>query len=390
MAGTLLFTGFPARAESPDLGSGAAPTGSDFKVFGRVVADYAAASGDNTVFDISSGELRTARIGLAGKIYDRVKVKAELSIDDDGDAALTDIYAEYNIGRPKIRIGQFKTPNALDEAASSRFISTHERSAFTDAFALDRRVGAAILEGNDRYSYMLGVFAQNIEDDTFGGYAIAGRFTYSPQLGSDDVQTHFGVSARYRNVGADQSLIRYRQRPITHIPGRIIATDRIAGSDLFIGFETAVTKGGFWASGEYALTVPDCDLCPDNVTFSGGYIDAGFIWKGERKIKGARFDRPTVFRGVDEGGPGAFAFVVRVDTIDLQGASVDGGAYNSYTIGADWWPTSHIRLGVNGFIIDADLGDTAGGLDAAFADAVLAGIREETVRGVTVRAQVDF
>ncbi|VAW00444.1 hypothetical protein MNBD_ALPHA05-257, partial [hydrothermal vent metagenome] len=84
----------------------------------------------------------------------------------------------------------------------------------------------------------------------------------------------------------------------------------------------------------------------------------------------------------DEGGLGALAFALRADTIDLENAPTSGGAYNSYTVGADWWLTERIRLGVNGYIVDADLGETPSGLDAAFAGAVLAGLRDETVRGV--------
>jgi phosphate-selective porin OprO and OprP len=380
-----------AFAGDSDIRPAVAPALSNFKVFGRVLADYAIASGDNADFDISSGELRTARVGLSGKLYGRAKFKAELSIDNGGDVALTDVYVDYNIGRQKLRIGQFKTPNSFNEQTSSKFTPTHERAAFTDAFSLNRRVGVAILESRERYSYELGIFAQNIKGEaTFGGYAVAGRFTLAPELGVEGLQTHFGVSARYRKTDSDQPLLRYRQRPVSHIPGRILATERFASSDVFIGVETAAAKGRFWAAGEYALTFASCVACPGDNTLSGGYIEAGFMVNGEPRLKGARFDRPKIFSSVDEGGLGALAFALRVDTIDLENAPTSGGAYNSYTIGADWWLTARTRLGVNGYIIDADLGETTAGLDAAFAGAVLAGFSDETVRGVAFRAQFDF
>jgi phosphate-selective porin OprO and OprP len=389
--GVVFVSATAALAGSPDAGRPVAPALSDFKIFGRVVADYAIASGDNSDFDISSGELRTARVGLSGKLYGRAKFKAELSIDNDGDVALTDVYVDYNIGRPKLRIGQFKTPNSFNEQTSSRFTPTHERAAFTDAFSLNRRVGVAVLESRDRFSYTLGIFAQNIKGEaTFGGYAVAGRFTFAPELGVEGLQTHFGVSARYRKADSDGPLFRYRQRPVSHIPGRILATDRFAASDVFIGFETAAAKGRFWAAGEYALTFASCDACFGDNTLSGGYIEAGFMVNGEPTLKGARFDRPKIFNGVNEGGLGALAFALRADTIDLENAPTSGGGYNSYTIGADWWLTERIRLGANGYIVDADLSETTLGLDAAFAGAVLAGLRDETVRGVAFRAQVDF
>ncbi len=389
--GAVIISGPAALAGSPDNNPAIAPALSDLKIFGRVVADYAIASGENSDFDISSGELRTARIGLSGKLYGRAKFKTELSIDNDGDIALTDAYMEYNIGGPTIRVGQFKTPNSFNEQTSSKYTLTHERAAFTDAFSLNRRVGVAVLENRYRYSYALGIFAQNIEGEkTFGGYAVAGRFTLAPEFGVEGLQTHFGVSARYRKTDSDGPLLRYRQRPVSHIPGRILATERFASSDVFIGLEAAAATGRFWAAGEYALTVASCDACPGDDTLSGGYIEAGFMVNGEPTLKGARFDRPKVFSGVDEGGLGALALALRADTIDLENAPTSGGGYNSYTIGADWWLTARIRLGVNGYIIDADLGETTAGLGAAFADGVLAGLRDETVRGAAFRAQFDF
>ncbi len=389
--GAVFFSGPAALAAPPDTGQSVAPALSDPKVFGRVVADYAIASGENSAFDISSGELRTARIGLSGKLYGRTKFKAELSIDNDGEVALTDAYVEYKIGGPMIRVGQFKTPNSFNEQTSSKYTLTHERAAFTDAFSLNRRVGVAVLESRERYSYALGIFAQNIEGEaSFGGYALAGRVTLAPRFGALGLQTHFGVSARYRKADTDQPLFSYSQRPASHIPGRILATERFAASDVFIGFETAVAKGRFWAAGEYALTFPTCAACLGDDALSGGYIEAGFMVNGEPALKGARFDRPTVFSDVDEGGLGALAFALRVDTIDLENAPTSGGAYNSYTIGADWWLSAQMRLGVNGYIIDADLGETTAGLDPAFASMVLAGLGDETVRGVAFRAQFDF
>ncbi len=361
----------------------------EVNVFGRVMYDYAYADGENTQFSISEPELRNARIGAEIKFAGRGKIKAEVHTDDSGDVILTDAYAEFKTGLDiaKLRIGQFKTPNSLDEITSSRFISAHERGAFSDAFELNRRIGVALTGKTERHTYMLGVFGQNIDDaSTFGGYAIAGRATFSPNLGDDDLNIHTGLSFRYRNVDADQPQLRYRQRPVTHIPGRIISTGRIADSDTFAGAEAAITKGPFWAAGEYAVTFADCTACAEDPSFSGGYIEAGFILNGRRTLKGGKFDRPKLH----DGRFGAASFVMRYDTIDLNGATINGGSYQAFILGADWWPKKNLRVGVNGFVANADLGDIASGLAQDFADGVSSGLGEETVKGVTLRAQFDF
>ena len=359
------------------------------EIFGRVMYDYAYADGKNTPFSVSEPELRNARIGSKITLPNRGKLKVELHTDDSGDVILTDAYAEMNTGFDiaKLRIGQFKTPNSLDEQTSSRFISVHERAAFSDAFELNRRVGVALTGKTDQHTYMLGVFGQNIDDDaTFGGYAVAGRATYSPNLGIDDLKLHTGASFRFRDTDADQSDLRYRQRPVTHIPGRIISTGRIADSDLFAGVEAALVKGPFWTAGEFAVTFADCSSCSEDPSFSGGYIEAGFILNGEKTLKGGKFDRPKL----DEGRFGAASFVMRYDTLDLNGTAVEGGSYQAFILGADWQPKKYLRLGVNGFIANADLGDVTSGLGQEFADAVTTGLAEETVKGVTLRAQFDF
>lgn len=383
-ASAVMFAATSAQADS----AGDAPV-SDFDLFGRVMVDYAAADSRNTNFEVDDFELRRARIGASLRLMNKVKLKSEINIDESGDIEVTDAYLSFrpDSDLPTIKIGQFKTPNSLDELTSSRFISGHERPAFTDAFDLDRRVGVAITDGGEQYSYFLGVYGQNIHDDaTFGGYAVAGRLTYNPIIPTEDLTVHTGVSFRYRSLDEDQSNFRYRQRPVTHNQGRIIGTDRIADSDVFAGFEAAVLKKSFWFAGEYAATFADCASCAEDPTFTGGYVEAGYMFGGRRTMKKGQFDRPKL-----DGHPlGALSVFFRLDTIDLSDGATSGGSYTSYTLGQDWWITDHVHVGVNGFLVDAKLGDTVSGLDPAFAEAIANMVSEDTVKGVTVRAQFDF
>lgn len=358
-------------------------------VFGRLMFDYAYADGKNTTFGVDETELRGARIGAKVKFSNEAILKTEINTDDSGDVILTDAYLQLNTGLEvaKLRVGQFKTPNSFDEATSSRFTSLLERAAFTDAFELNRRMGIAVTGKTERHTYMLGVFGQNIHDDaTFGGYAVAGRVTYSPKVSAKNTIIHTGVSFRYRDVDASQFSFQYRHRPGVHIPGRIIGADRIAGSDFFVGVEAAVVKGPFWTAGEYALTFTDCTLCTDDPTFSGGYLEAGIMFNGRRIIKGGKFERPEIF----EGHFGTASFALRFDSLDLMEDVINGGSYRSVTFAADWWPKNYLRFGVNGFIANANLGATPSGLDPVFANAIASGVTQETVKGVILRAQIDF
>lgn len=363
----------------------------DVKIFGRFLYQYSQAQGTTTSFDVADGELRTARIGVSGKIFDDHKFKTEIAINGAGDTIFTSAYIELKPfdNDVKIRLGQFKTPNSLVEDTSSRFIVSHERPAFTDAFALDRRVGAMVSKKTDHYTLSLGVFGQNLEEDTFGGYAIAGRATYMP-ASSDSLKIHTGASFRYRELDGNQPLFRYRQKPFVHNVGRIVGTERLADSDIFAGVETAIILKSFWTTAEYGVSFVDCFSCAADPVFSGGYVETGFMVGGKRTYKKGKFARPELTKSIRDGGLGAFSFVARLDMLDLEDGAIDGGDYQSAVIGVDWWPTKNVRFGVNGFIANADLGATESGLDPAFASAVADGVEEETVTGINLRFQFDF
>lgn len=364
------------------------PVVSDINFFGRLVADYASLSGENTDFTLNDGSLRTARLGLEGKIFSRGKFKAELATGSTGDVLLTDAYAsiDLNGSAAVLRAGQFKTTNGFEEKASGRHTSFQERTPFTDAFDIDRRLGVELLGKGSRYTYAIGIFGNNLQDaNRFGSYALAGRTTYEP-IQRDDTVVHIGASARYRDVGRSDPLLQYQQSPVSGLAGNILSTGSIGESDIFAGIELALTKGRFFAASEYAVSFVDCPACSENPDFSGGYVEAGFSIAGRRPIRDGKFQRPEL----DGSRLGAASFVFRIDTIDLSSSDIDGGSYNAYRLGADWWPVAYARISVNGFIANADLGTQLPGLDTAFQDAIRAGVTDETVKGLTVRWQLDF
>jgi len=370
----------------------AQPVFSAVDVFGRFVYEYAFANGENTDFNIDDDEIRTARIGVSGIVAGWGEIKAELATDSSGEVRLTDLYIQ---GKPfggdvSLRVGQFKTPNSLDEETSSRFTSLNERPSFTDAFELNRRVGVALLKSAENHSLFIGFYGQNLKGEkTFGGYAAAARATYMP-VSDENMQVHTGISVRYRDRSDDQPDFRYRQRPFTHNSARIVGTERLGAADFFAGAEFAVTYGGAWVTGEYAVTFVNCSACIDNPTLAGGYLEAGVMIGGRRRLKGARFTRPEINRTILQGGLGAVTLVARFDQLDLNSGEARGGAYNAFAVGSNWWPTNRIRISANGFLANADFGSATSGVSPVFTAAVASGLTEEQVLGVDLRAQFDF
>lgn len=362
------------------------------KFGGRVQVDYSVVTADNADKDWSASELRRARLFVSGDIGSTVKYKVELNTNSSSDVNIEDAYILWapTGGKWNIKAGHFKTANSLDEQTSSRFISTLERSAFTDAFEFNRRVGISVNGSGDVYTFSAGVFGDNVNGESIGeGKAAAARFTYTPYVAGQDL-VHIGASWRQRETGDNQTDFRYRQRTSSHIPGRIISTGLLAGNDNFLGVEAAGLFGQFWTAGEYGVLKADCTLCADDPSFGGGYVEGGVFFGGRKTYKSGKFDRPTVDNPITDGGRGAVALMVRYDVLDLSDKTVDGGDLDAFIFGADWYPTSHTRLGINYFTNSANLGTNTSGLDPAFATLVTANITDENVSGVNMRLQFDF
>jgi len=344
-------------------------------VGGRVMIDYTIADLDTPDSTINANEVRRARLFAKGKYGDTVSYKFELNHATGGGVVLTDGYVQFAPKNTsiKIKVGQFKTHNSLDELTSSRFISTIERSAVTDAFALDRRAGVAVNFSGDNFGFDVGAFGTNVDSDGAPeeGNAFSARGFYNPIKTADTI-AHVGASWRYRTTGDSEGDLRYRQRPYTHVaPDRIINTGRFAESDnLFMG-EAAFLQDNFWAAAEYSVLSAKGSGTNEDADFSGGYLEAGMMIGGKRTYKGGKFDRPKVDSPVGSGGMGALALVARYDTIDVQ----DGpylGKLDTIVLGVDWWATKQTRLALNFFDADAENGSA------------------ESASGVVGRLSLDF
>lgn len=363
------------------------------QTFGRVMYDYTSADADRASnYDVDDGEWRRVRLGVKGDLNSKVSYKIELDTNSSGEVGVEDAYIQFApTGGPlKVQIGQFNTPNSLDELTSSRFSATLERAAFTDAVAFKRRAGIALSTKSDSYTLTAGLFGSNLNDGSIDDeFAIAARGTYV-LLDAKDTLVHVGASGRYLEVNDDQPLLRYRQRPFTHLSGRIVSTGRIATTETFLGIEGAAIHKNFWAAAEYINLQADVAATGSNPNFNGGYLEAGAFIGGRRTYAGGKFDRPDVDHHVTQGGYGAISLVARYDVLDLSDSGVNGGELDTQILGAEWWLTDHAHIGLNYFKSDAGLGTSTSGLDSNFAALVTAAESNETADGFVMRLQFDF
>lgn len=325
--------------------------GWSFKPRGRALIDFANLSAPNAINVPGEGftnEARRIRLGVQGKIPGGFGYKIEADFADGVE--LTDAYLDYKANDLTIIVGQHNNFQSLEELSSSNDTSFIERSAFTDAFGFQRKVGISAAWARGDILLQGGVFTDNIDDLSDGNDSIGldGRVVFAPKIGES--QLHFGGSVHWRDLGDTITSVRYRQRPLVHtVDTRFINTGNISGAtdEMSYGLEAAVISGRFHAAAEGHWNKVSRIAMP-NPTFFGGSIEAGiFLTDDSREYKGGVFKGTKVKNPVGQGGSGAWQFNIRYDRLDLVDAGIIGGTQDGYMASIIWTPVNHVRFLVN-------------------------------------------
>jgi phosphate-selective porin OprO/OprP len=353
-----------------------------FKPRGRANIDAGfvsapSSTGADSGFD---AETRRIRLGVSGKIPGGFGYKIEADFAEN-EVALTDAIITYKDGGLTLSAGQHNNFQGLEELSSSLHTSFIERSAWTDAFGFERRVGFSGQYSAGDLLVQGGVFADNSEDLPNDNWSLDGRVVYAPKLGN--TQLHFGGSLHHNMLG-DGSTVRYRERPLVHFTdNRFVNTDRFsATSETGYGLEAAAISGPFHVTLEGFSQNVNRPTGFEDPSFFGGFVEAGYFFtKGDtRGYKSGTFNRVKPANPVGSGGFGALQANVRYDHLDLNDAGILGGTQDSYQASLIWTMTDYTRLLLNYALLSYD--------DAAFPTAT--GDTSYNVSVVGVRAQVDF
>jgi phosphate-selective porin OprO and OprP len=365
-------------------------------VLGRLQVDGGALGDDDDLYkDDNATELRRARLGVEGNFHQGWKYKLETDFANS-TIDVKDAYIEYGgefVEPAYVRVGQYKTPNALEQVGSDLFTTFMEKAAIVDAFELDYQVGLGSGVSGGNWGVDAGLFGQNAsEQQNNEGYALAARGHYAFLYGPEDSgnAVHLGASARYRNFDNDtfDSQVQYRQRPFFHFTStRSVDTGTIDDSegDVWAGAEFAWVQGPFSLQSEVANTaLQRKDGEDDANNLWGGYLGASYFLTGEHREydpKTGTFGRVKVKRPLLDGGAGAWQVGARADYIDLNNEGVKGGEQISYIGGLNWYPNNFVRFMLNGAVTQVfDANDSQAAADG----------NSNLIYGGGMRAQVDW
>ena len=367
-----------------------------FKVRGRINTDANFVDQDTPITgvrDVEATRIRRARLGIQGTVWKDIDYILEADFAGNR-VSLADAYMQYTGLPVDLRIGHFKTFNALEEMYSANFITFMERAAFMQAFELGvRRVGVGgIYDENKHWTLAAGYFGANAgeiandESEAFGA-----RATLAP-INKEGRVLHLGASVRHRSAGfSDISasalptnntlLFAYAaQAADLSMTGRFVNTGTIGQSDTFWGLEFAGVWGSFSMQSEYGrIDIDTPFFIEGNPTFDGWYVDASWFLTGEtRPYDKGGFGRVKVRKPVFKGGTGAWQVAGRYDVIDLSnnGGFVFPacGTQKTWLVGVNWYLNGHTRLMINYNESDIDGGVNDGA----------------EIKGLGMRAQVDW
>jgi phosphate-selective porin OprO/OprP len=352
------------------------------KVRGRLQVDYNGIDQDERITgfpDVSAAELRRARLGVEGVVFYDWKYKFE--VDFAGDSSeIKDAYIAYSglADGLDLIFGNYKTPNSLEELTSSRYITFLERAAFTDAWELDRQIGAGFFYGKEHFTVAAGVFGQFSENQEvwYQDFPKVGsaRVTLAPinrEVNGVHQVLHFGASWREREQAKDNreldafvvdpsedQLFRYRARPDLHLAQRFVATPEIFDHDTYWNLEAAAVWGSLYAVGEYSQLEGEVDpiFIGADPTYNGWYAEAGWFITGEtRPYDEGEWGRVKVKRPVYDGsgGYGAWQIAARYDVLDLSDKALTipncemCGEQKTWLVALNWYPTDYTRVMFN-------------------------------------------
>ncbi|HEY9217940.1 MAG TPA: porin [Phenylobacterium sp.] len=379
-----------------------------FKVRGRILIDYVyqdigrvAPLPDYTTSNIRA---RQVFLGIEGKLNNFIAYKAEGGAVNGGGWAWDDVVIEYKpTDFTSVAVGNIKAAG-LENLTSTRFISFMDRGPYGD-FGPDSYVLSLVGRVNGQNWTVTGAVQGNsinsadvnntgtTNPGSTERIGWTGRATYTPVL-TDTDKLHLGVWGRYRNHG-DEAAFNYAGRPNTAYgdSGRYFQTGALGDTDQTIGVEAAFIHNSFSVQGEFAnISVQRLKtIAPGaDADVQVGYAFVSWWPTGEQRnydpMKG-EFGRPKILNPITAGGFGGVELLARYDYADLTDAfssastvggrvlAQDAGEYRGVTLGANYYPTSYVRLQAN--YTNADVDNPGLG-------------RDVEINQFQVRAQLDF
>lgn len=320
-----------------------------FQPIGRVMWDAIDTDEDGSgVDDFQGTELRRARLGFQGSIYDwGYKFEGDFAT---GDTSIKDAYVSYgttlNDIKTGIKLGQSHIPFGLNTKISSKYMTFMDRPWFADSsISPARESGAVVALAAKDYKWTLATGLTNgTLDDGFtdnNGSTLSVRGSYVPYM--KDKNHLLQVGAGYLTKGGGDTF-KYEQRLVSHKDKmKWLSTKpvgKIDGSHAYT-IDAMGVYGPFHAMAEYNDYTIEQDIARD-IDITGYAVEAGYFLTGE-SLKWKK----GYTSGITPKSPyGAWQIAARFETLEIDESLLKDEA-DKWTAGVNYYPTQNTRLMLN-------------------------------------------
>jgi len=327
-----------------------------FQPIGRVMWDAVNADADtgDSADDVKGTELRRARLGFQGSIYDwGYKFEADFA---GGDTSVKDAYISYgnkiNDMKYGVKLGQSHIPFGLNTKISSKYMTFMDRPMFADSSVSPARASGAVasLAAKD-YSWSLaaglqsGGFSNSNGGDLYevNGSTFAVRGSFLPYM--KDKNHLVQIGAAFLNQGGGDKF-DFKPDLVSHediykpVSLKSSATE-FDGANAFT-IDALAVYGSFHAMAEYLDHTVDQETAGD-IDTTAFAVEAGYFLTGESlKWKNGYTSGIT-----PKSSTGAWQVAARFETLEIDPSLGSESEYDKFTVGVNYYPTSNIRLMLN-------------------------------------------
>ncbi|MBN2452993.1 MAG: hypothetical protein JXB40_01855 [Candidatus Omnitrophica bacterium] len=356
----------------------------EIKLIGRTYADMLYVDGQSTLTELLRNQgdflrrndqafIRSARLGLEGKIYEDFLFKFEYDFYGDINTktevdGLKSAYVgmEHIPFVGELKIGHMKEPFSLEELDSFNDITFLERS-LPNVFAPGYDWGICMNNAwfDERITFAAGAFRNSVHSGTMvsgNEWSATTRLTGLPWYEGQGRLMHLGAAYSYRvpesgGWNNTNENIRFRSQPELWTRDYVLDTGNFEiNSENLLGAEAAVVYGPLSIQGEVidAWINSPRDQLSTRGNLYGAYAYISYILTGEsREYSTSRGEfrsvTPKHVFSFRDRTWGAWEVAARCSYLNLddKNLGISGGSLVDATIGLNWYLNPNMRLMVN-------------------------------------------
>lgn len=259
----------------------------------------------------------------------------------------------------KVTLGYMKVPFGLDALTSSRATALMETNLADQAIIETRRLGGLWSFERPKYALQVGAYGgKDLQGDN-PGVTQAIRGVWTPIRSADQV-LHLGLAISQESPRGYQNgrgthfgpRVRFRARPEAGLTSiRLVDSGTLTDVDHIdrTGLEV------IWLHGPYSIQGESLGARVKRNDGGDDYVATGQTIQGTYSITGE--SRPYSVNGLGNIKPihpwGAVELAARYSHLDLNDEGIAGGRQTDWTLGANWYLTSHFKFQANYTLADS-------------------------------------